>query len=346
MSYMKVDSRKVDAPMPVPLRIACLLPSATEICFALGLGDWLVGVSHECDFPPEARSKPVLTAPKIDAHVSSAEIDRQVNSLVSQGLSLYRIDERLLRELRPDLILTQDVCHVCAVPFSEVREATRRLLGTEADILSLSPRTLKDVFEDIGRVGSATGTDVAARGLVTSLEERLESLRVETSKLRHPRVLVLEWLDPPMAASHWTPELIRIAGGHPILGRDAEPSRPTGWQRIRDEAPEVVLVAPCGFPVKQSLREMGELFKRPGFAQTPAAQQGQLAVVDGSSYFNRSGPRLVESAEIAALVIHPEHFGRRIQVGREALVRWSQLEINDVHGLTGTGEKGEPSFHC
>ncbi len=344
MSYMKVDSRKVDAPMPVPLRIASLLPSATEICFALGLGDWLVGVSHECDFPPEARSKPVLTAPKIDAHVSSAEIDRQVNSLVSQGLSLYRIDERLLRELRPDLILTQDVCHVCAVPFSEVREATRRLLGTEADILSLSPRTLKDVFEDIGRVGSATGSDVAARGLVTSLEERLESLRVETSKLRHPRVLVLEWLDPPMAASHWTPELIRIAGGHPILGRDAEPSRPTEWQRIRDEAPEVVLVAPCGFQVKQSLREMGELFKRPGFAQTPAAQQGQLAVVDGSSYFNRSGPRLVESAEIAALVIHPEHSGRRIQVGREALVRWSQLEINDVHGLTGTGGKGEPSF--
>jgi iron complex transport system substrate-binding protein len=341
---MKVDWRKVDALMPVPLRIASLLPSATEICFALGLGDSLVGVSHECDFPPQARGKPVLTAPKIDAHVSSAEIDRQVNSLVSQGLSLYQIDERLLRELRPDLILTQDVCHVCAVPFSEVREATRRLLGTEADILSLSPRTLKNVFEDIGRVGSATGTEVAARGLVTSLEERLESLRVETSKLRHPRVLVLEWLDPPMAAGHWTPELIRIAGGHPILGRDAEPSRPTEWQRIRDEAPEVVLVAPCGFQVNQSLREMGELLKRPGFAQTPAAQRGQLAVVDGSSYFNRSGPRLADSAEIAALVIHPEHFGERIRVGREALVRWSQLEINDVHGPTGTQEKGDPCF--
>jgi len=325
-----------------PLRIASLLPSATEICFALGLGDWLVGVSHECDFPPQARDKPVLTAPKIDAHVSSAEIDRQVNSLVSQGLSLYQIDEQLLRELRPDLILTQDVCHVCAVPFGEVREATRRLLGAEADILSLSPRTLQDVFEDIGRVGSATGSEVAAQRLVAGLQERVESLRAETSKLRHQRVLVLEWLDPPMAASHWTPELIRIAGGHPIVGRDAEPSRPTEWKRIRDEAPEVVLVAPCGFQVEQSLREMAELIKRPGFAETPAAQQGRLAVVDGSSYFNRSGPRLVDSAEIAALVIHPQHFGGRMEFGRKALVCWSQSEIDDVHGFTGKEEKGKP----
>src|SRR5215470_10471843 len=166
MSYMKDESGKVEVPMSVPLRIASLLPSATEICFALGLGDWLVGVSHECDFPPHARGKPVLTAPKIDAHVSSVEIDRQVNSLVSQGLSLYQIDEELLRKLGPDLILTQDVCHVCAVPFAEIREATCRLLGAEVEILSLSPRTLQDVFDDIRRVGRATAAEGAADELV------------------------------------------------------------------------------------------------------------------------------------------------------------------------------------
>ena len=329
--------------MPTPKRIVSLLPSATEICFALGLGNRLVGVSHECDFPSEARSKPVLTAPKIDPHASSVEIDRQVSSLVSQGLSLYQIDEHLLRELRPDLILTQDVCHVCAVPFAEIREATCRLLGAEVDIVSLSPRTLSDVFEDIRRVGLVTGCEADAQGLVVKLQTRVDNLRVETLRLRHPKVLVLEWLDPPMVASHWTPELVRIAGGDPILGYDAEPSRPTEWERITSAQPEVVLVAPCGFRIEQSLREMAALMNRPGFAQSPAVQSGHVAVADGSSYFNRSGPRLVESAEIAALAIHPEHFRGRLKFGREALVSWSQLHgEEELQDFTIADERGEP----
>ncbi len=327
--------------MPIPQRIVSLLPSATEICFALGLGDRLVGVSHECDFPSDARSKPIVSAPKIDPRASSGEIDRQVNSLVSQGLSLYQIDEDLLRDLRPDLILTQDVCKVCAVPFAEIREATCRLLGAEVDIVSLAPRNLKDVFEDIRRVGRVAGRDAAGEALVAKLQGDLDDLRAQTSRLRHPKVLVLEWLDPPMVASHWTPELVRIAGGDPILGYDAEPSRPTEWERIASARPEVVLVAPCGFRVEQSLREMAELMNRPGFAQSPAVESGRVAVADGSSYFNRSGPRLVESAEIAALAIHPEQFRGRLQFGREALVPWSQLHSEELQHFTSTNERGE-----
>ncbi len=327
--------------MSIPQRIVSLLPSATEICFVLGLSDRLVGVSHECDFPLEARSKPVLTAPKIDARASSREIDRQVNSLALQGLSLYDIDEDLLRALRPDLILTQDVCKVCAVPFAEIREATRQLLSSDVEILSLSPRTLTDVFDDIRHVGRVAGCEAAAESVVAKLYERLSNLRAETSRLRHPRVLVLEWLDPPMVASHWTPELIRIAGGEPILGHDAEPSRATEWERITSAEPEVLLVAPCGFRIEQSLREMTELMNRPHFVQTPAVQLGRVAVADGSSYFNRSGPRLVESAEIAALAIHPEHFLGRLLFGREAFVPWSQLHSEELQDLMNTNERGE-----
>ena len=305
-------------------RIASLLPSTTEICFALGLGERVVGVTHECDFPAEARHKPVLTAPKIDVDADSAEIDRQVRSLVAEGLSIYRVDENLLRALRPELILTQDVCDVCAVPLAEVREAACRLLGSEVEILSLSPRTLTDVFEDVRRVGAATASEAAANELVRNLQARLDRLRAETSGLERPTVLALEWLDPPMVASHWTPELIRIAGGRPILGHDAEPSRTIDWESIVEAAPEALLVIPCGFRIGQSLREMRRLMDRPGIGDLPAARSGQVTVIDGSAYFNRPGPRLVESAELAALAIHPNQFRGRFKWGQDALVRWPE----------------------
>jgi iron complex transport system substrate-binding protein len=327
--------------LPPPQRIVSLLPSATEICFALGLGDRLVGVSHECDFPSEARNKPALTSPKIDPRASSGEIDRQVRALVSHGLSVYQVDEDLLRDLRPDLILTQDVCEVCAVPFAEVRERTWRLLGAKAEIVSLSPRTLNDVLEDIRRVGAVTGCEPAAQNLVARLRQRLDALRAQTSRLNHPKVLVLEWLDPPMVASHWTPELIRIAGGHPILGYDAEPSRPTEWERIASARPEVVLVAPCGFRVEQSLQEIAELMDRPGFAESPAVKSGRVAISDGSSYFNRPGPRLVDSAEIAGLAIHPEELGDRLRFDRGALVLWSQSHSQNLQDFLSAHEGGQ-----
>jgi iron complex transport system substrate-binding protein len=305
-----------------PQRIVSLLPSSTEICFALGLGDRVVGVSHECDFPSEASGRPVLTSPKVDAHATSAEIDRQVRALVAGGLSVYRIDDDRLRELRPDLILTQDVCEVCAVSFEEVREATTRLLGAEASILSLSPLTLADVLDDILKVGRAAGVEAAAHRLVTDLRARLDALRAETAPLPRPRVLVLEWLSPPMVAGHWTPELIRIAGGEPILGHDGAPTGPVDWAAIVDAEPEVVLIAPCGFRVEQSLRELPALAALPCFAELPAVRAGRVAVADGNAFFNRPGPRLVESAEIAAAAIHPQRCAGRFGADPSVLVRW------------------------
>jgi iron complex transport system substrate-binding protein len=308
--------------MVPPKRIASLLPSSTEICFTLGLGERVVGVSHECDFPPEVSGRPVLTSPKVDPHATSAEIDRQVRALVADGLSVYRINDERLRELRPDLIITQDVCEVCAVSFAEVREATARLLGAEASILSLSPLTLANVLDDIVRVGRAAGVEDAGHRLVADLRRRLDGLRAETALLPRPRVLVLEWLSPPMVAGHWTPELIRIAGGEPILGRDGEPKGPIDWGAIREAAPEVVLVAPCGFRIEQSLREMPSLAELPDFAELPAVRAGRVVIADGNAFFNRPGPRLVESAEIAAMAIHPERFAGRFNAGPGVLVGW------------------------
>jgi iron complex transport system substrate-binding protein len=309
--------------LTAPQRIVSLLPSATEICFALGVGPRVAGVSHECDFPPEAKGRPVLTAPKIDPGASSEQIDRQVRALVGQGLSVYRIDEDRLRDLRPDLILTQDTCEVCAVSLAEVRDATCRLLEKQTEIVSLSPLTLDDVLGDIVRAGEAVGAGRAAATLVARLGDRLQALRRQTAQLSRPRVLVLEWLSPPMVAGHWTPELIRIAGGDPILGHDGSPTGPIAWERILEADPEVLLVIPCGFRIEQSLREMAELVARPGWSSLSAARSGRIFVVDGNAFFNRPGPRLVESAEIAALAIHPDAFQRTFHFGRDVLLPYA-----------------------
>ena len=301
------------------MRIASLLPSSTEICFALGLGERVIGVSHECDFPADVPGRPVLTAAKIDASVSSAEIDRQVRQLVSDGLSVYRIDEGQLQELHPDLIITQDACEVCAVSLDDVRKAACQLIGDDVEVLSLSPLTLEDVFEDILRVGTAAGVAETARARVNVLRDRLNRLRDDTAGLPRPRVVALEWLDPPMVAGHWTPELIRIAGGDPVLGHDGAPTGPVAWEQIVDAAPEVLLVIPCGFRVDQSLREMGDLAARPGFRNLPAHREGRVAVADGNAFFNRPGPRLVESAEIAAAAIHPQRYGERFGFDEDVL---------------------------
>src|SRR3954470_12148244 len=202
-------------------RIVSLLPSTTEMACLLGLRDRLVGISHECDFPDPVRGLPVLTSPKVDPKARSAEIDRQVREVVASGLSVYRIDEERLRDLRPDLILTQDACAVCAVSFAEVEAAARKLLGSEVAIVSLSPLRLDVVLEDILRFARAAA--VAERGveIVAGLRQRLETTRARTMDIvSRPRVLALEWMDPPMPAGHWTPELLRIAGGDPVLGRD------------------------------------------------------------------------------------------------------------------------------
>ncbi len=301
-------------------RIVSLLPSTTEMVCLLGLRDRLVGISHECDFPENVRGLPVLTAPKIDPRGRSAEIDRQVREVVAGGLSVYRIDQEKLRELRPDLILTQDACAVCAVSFEEVRAAARELIGNQVEIVSLSPLRLEDVLEDIVRVARAAGASARAAEVVAGLRTRLEELRARTGTSRRPRVLALEWMEPPMPAGHWTPQLIRLAGGEPVLGRDGEPTRRIEWERIVDAAPEVLLVMPCGFKVAQTVREMDELVAR--LARTPAVREGRVYVADGNAYFNRPGPRLVDSAELAAAAIHPELFAGRSSFPADALLKW------------------------
>ena len=288
------------------MRIVSLLPSSTEIVFALGLGDQLVGVSHECDHPAVAAELPSVTATTIDAKGSSADIDRQVRELTTQGLSVYQIDELLLERLAPDLILTQDTCEVCAVSFADVERATANLVGNAVDVVSLSPLSLDDVLGTITAVGVAAGVEARAAQLVTELRSRLAALRARTARLAPTKVLVLEWLSPPMIGGHWTPELIRIAGGDPVLGHDAAPTGPVAWDTIAAADPDHVLIIPCGFGVDQSLRELPALYDTAAFAALRAVRAGNVCIIDGNAYFNRPGPRLVDSAQLAAVAIRPD----------------------------------------
>lgn len=313
-------------------RIASLLPSATEICFALGLGDRVVGVSHECDYPRGAVGRPVLTRSTVDSRATSAEIDRQVRDQLTRGLSLYSVEEEELRRLGPDLIVTQDTCQVCAVSFDTVRETTARLLGRHADIVSLSPLSLEDVLGDLGRVGEAAGVAKTADEVAAGLRARLEKVRARAAGLPRPRVLALEWMDPPMVIGHWTPELIRIAGGDPVAAHDAAPTHPTTWEALAATEPEVVLVAPCGFDVEQTLTELPALLGNPGFQALPAASRGRVVVLDGNAFFNRPGPRLAESAELAALAIHPEAFQDAVDLSSAAM---GEAPMHRVEGWQG-----------
>ncbi|MEM7584299.1 MAG: cobalamin-binding protein [Acidobacteriota bacterium] len=318
MTSPRMTSPRMTSPRTSP-RIASLLPSATEICFAIGLGDQVVGVSHECDFPAGASGRPVLTRSSIDSKASSSEIDHQVKQLLTEGLSLYDIEEDTLRELAPDVIVTQATCEVCAVSLSDVEAATCRLLGSEAHIVSLEPMGLDDVIEDHLRVGRAAGVEEHARQVGADLRRRLDALAARTADLERPRVLVLEWLDPPMVGGHWTPELIRIAGGEPVLGHHQQPTQATTWEAIAAAEPEVVLVAPCGFRMEQSLRELPAVFEDPDFQRLPAVASHRVVAIDGNAYFNRPGPRLVRSAELAALAIHPQAFGHEIEASADEL---------------------------
>ncbi|UJR80666.1 hypothetical protein [Sandaracinus amylolyticus] len=280
-------------------RIVSLLPAATEILFALGAGERVVGVSHECDFPDAARSLPRVTRTSIDPHASSSAIDAAVRERAIAGLSLYDVDEDLLRSLAPDVIVTQDACAVCAIPSAEVHAATCRAIGRDVAIVSLAPRTLDDVREDVRRVAAAIDVDPAR--VIDAMDARLREV---ASARGAPRgVLVLEWLDRPMVAGHWTPELVRIAGGVPVLAHEGAPTRAIEWSEIHAaaDAIEVVLLAPCGFPIAQIERELDAVKTKLG----PLADR-PLWIADGNAYFNRPGPRIVETAAIVWSALRPE----------------------------------------
>lgn len=298
------------------MRIASLLPSATEIVAALGLAERIVGVSHECDYPAEIVGRPVLTEPKLDPRGSSAQIDAAVRRLVRDGLSVYRIREEALRAARPDLIVTQEQCEVCAVSVHEVEAAARTLLGGAVSIVSLKPNRLDEVFDDFTRVAAAAGVADAGARLVAAGRERLARLRQRLAPARsRPRVACIEWLDPLMVAGNWVPELVELAGGRYELA-DAGAHSPTmAWDDLVAAAPDVVILMPCGFPLEQTRRELPRLLARPEWQALPAVRNGRAYAVDGNAYLNRPGPRLVDSAELLAGLIQPGHCATLIPPG-------------------------------
>ena len=291
------------------MRICSLLPSATEIVYALGLGDQLYGVSHECDYPPEAAAKPTLIRSAFDqSSLSSLEIDHAVMERLRSGEGVYTIDQDLLRQAEPDLILTQELCDVCAVPYSEVKRAVDQLVSRPR-LLPLSPSLLGDVLQDISRVGEATGREEQAGFLVRRLRERIDRVTARTATAaERPATFCLEWADPLYVAGHWIPEMVEMAGGIDGLGGKGKPSVPIEWERVVIYAPEVVILMPCGFDVERAVREMPLLTRLPGWSDLPAVQRGQVYAVNATAYFSRSGPRLVDGLELLAKILHPELF--------------------------------------
>jgi iron complex transport system substrate-binding protein len=295
-------------------RIVSLLPSTTEIVCALGLESALVGRSHECDFPASVSSLPILTQPVLDPSGVSAEIDRSVKSLVRDGLSVYRVDVERLRELAPTVILTQDQCKACAVSLADVETALGEWMGQRPRVLSLEPASLGDVWSDIRRVADALDRGEKGREVVKALAERVADVAERSLRIRdQPTVACIEWIDPLMAAGHWVPDLVALAGGHCLFGESGTPSPWLEWKHLRKADPDVIVVLPCGFDLERTRAEIGPLQAQPGFADLRAVRRERVYLSDGHHYFNRPGPRLVESLEILAEILHPDQFAARFE---------------------------------
>lgn len=292
------------------LRIVSLLPSATEIACALGLEDALVGVTHECDYPPAVANKPKLTASRISHEtMTSAQIDHAVRTQLDGHGSIYDLDEARLRALGPDLILTQELCDVCAVSYKTVEQAAR-VFETDVRVVSLEPNTIKDIFENIRTVGLLTGREAEADHVVAHLAARLDRVAAALADVeRRPRTLMLEWLEPPFAPGHWVPEQVAIAGGDHAFGRAGQPSVTTTAEEIQAYAPEVVVMIPCGYYKEDTLRQLPQSRLPKGWNDLPAVRTGEVWAVDATSYFSRPGPRVVDGVEILARILHPEVFG-------------------------------------
>ena len=291
------------------MRIVSLIASSTEIVCALGLEDKLVGRSHECDFPSSILSLPVCTEPKFRVDAGSAEIDRQVKSILEQALSVYRVDADLLAKLQPTHIITQTQCEVCAVSLKDVEEALSAFGGSSAQIVSLHPNALGDVFADIQRVADALGVSERGRLLIAQLRSRMDAIQ-ERARLepRRRSVAAIEWIDPLMACANWMPDLIAMAGGHNLFGHSGGHSPTLAWLEVTADNPEVILILPCGFDITRTRQELSLLTTKPGWNDLKAVRMGHVYLLDGNQYFNRPGPRLAESLEILAEVIHPEAF--------------------------------------
>lgn len=310
------------------MRIVSLLPSATEIICELGLGEQLVGVSHECDYPAFVRELPKVTRTLIPHDASSCEIDGLVRERLKTERALYSLDLPTLEQLQPDLIVTQALCDVCAVAESEVMAAACRLPG-QPTVVNLEPTCLAEVYECLQLVGSAAGIEDRARALIAKLRARVERVESRSRSVSvRPRVVLLEWIDPPFCSGHWSPELVRIAGGVELVGREGQPSRTTTWQEIVEVDPEVMVIACCGFDSERTRRDLPILASYPGFDQLACVRSRNVYVVDGNAYFSRPGPRLVDSLEILAHILHPTLHA--LPAGLPAAQRTSTQQTSDL----------------
>jgi iron complex transport system substrate-binding protein len=291
------------------IKICSLLPSATEILFSLGLGDQIVAVTHECDYPPDAASKPTITQNVIDhERLTSAQIDHHVTSNIGRHGSIYNLKEDLLHALQPDLIITQELCDVCAVSYKQVQQAAKVLEG-RTKLVSLEPTTLGEVLDNILLVGELTDRQDVARETVRELRNRLGRVKERVRGLRRPKVYAMEWLDPPFTAGHWVPEMVEIAGGEEVLGKAAANSERITPDRVIEASPEIIVLMPCGFSLERTIQEYKRTTFLPGWS-------GEVYAVDGSSYFNRPGPRLVDGVEILAEIFHPNVYRGRDEQNR------------------------------
>ena len=290
------------------LRIVSLLPSATEIIDCLGLTSALVGRSHECDYPASVKDLPACTEARLDSNKKSGQIDADVQSLVQKALSIYKINIEVLEQLKPTHIVTQDQCDVCAVNLPEVELAIAQLTDFHPQVISLQPKILKEVWNDISRVAKAL--EVEARPVLDRLQDKIKVIndKVEILVTEKPTVVALEWTEPLMVGANWIPELIEIAGGKPLLSKRGEHSPYLFWESLIDIDPDIIVIMPCGFDLERTAQESKILTKHPAWKALKAVKQGKVFVTDGNAYFNRPGPRLVDSAEILAEIFHPDLF--------------------------------------
>jgi iron complex transport system substrate-binding protein len=295
--------------MTASQRIVSFLPSATEMACALGLHDQLVGITHECDYPPSVRAKPIVVSSAISMEtMTQAEIDRTVSERLRNGQSLYEVNERLLQELAPDLILTQDLCQVCAPSGNEVSQALSAL-PKKPEILWLTPKSLQQIADNLRAIGEAAGCLQKAEEIIASsraiLRQIADTVRRASSR---PRVFCMEWLDPIYCSGHWVPEMVKIAGGVDQMGHEGSDSVRVAWEDVLAWKPEVLVIMPCGYPLVRVVALAPQLCARPGWLDLPAVRQGRAYAVDASSYFARPGPRVVEGTQLLAHLIHPELF--------------------------------------
>jgi len=290
-------------------RILSLIPSSTEIVCALGFENQLIGRSHECDFPSSVQTLSSCTAPKFKVEGTSAEIDQRVKSILKNALSVYQIDEKKLQQMQPDIIITQAQCEVCAVSLKDVENAVSEWVESRPQIVSLEPNQLSDIWKDFINIAETLGVKEQGHELVSQLKQRMNKIAQKTiNSPQKPTVVCIEWIEPLMSAGNWIPELIEMGGGINLFGVAGEHSPWMSWEQLLEANPDVILVMPCGFNLARSKAEMSSLSQKPEWSQLNAVQNQQVYLTDGNQYFNRPGPRLVESLEIIAEILHPAHF--------------------------------------